>query len=113
MSRAHYRLVWAALTFMTAVPTGNGQSGRSCVFRVVHVSGTIRKVEEEAIRRARVFIGAARGEIAGKTFGTLDALFGNGTQGVDRDAAMVDDDDDDDDDGHEADEGVLLAGETR
>ncbi|KAI0394383.1 ribonuclease P/MRP protein subunit [Xylariaceae sp. FL0594] len=45
IARASYRFVWAALTFMNSVPARNG---RPCVFRVVHVSGTMRKVEEEA-----------------------------------------------------------------
>lgn len=64
VSRAHYRLVWAALSFMNRVPVWDG---RPCVFRVVRVSGTVRKVEEEAIRRAKLLILAARDEIAGRT----------------------------------------------
>ncbi|MCJ1470598.1 hypothetical protein MMC07_009244 [Pseudocyphellaria aurata] len=56
-SRAHYRLVWAALSFMTHLPSSSSStSTRSCVFRVVRVSGTIKKCEEEAIRRARAAI---------------------------------------------------------
>jgi len=55
--RAHYRLVWAALTLMDRVPVKNGEP---CTFRVVRVSGTIRKVEEEAVRRARQLILAAK-----------------------------------------------------
>ncbi|KAL2066353.1 hypothetical protein VTL71DRAFT_2424 [Oculimacula yallundae] len=53
VSRAHYRIVWAALSLMNTVPI---QDGKKCVFRVVRVSGTIRKAEEEAIRRARELI---------------------------------------------------------
>ena len=49
VSRDHYRLVWAALSFTTKLPPG----AKPCVMRVVRVSGTIRKAEEEAIRRAR------------------------------------------------------------
>ncbi|KAH6635147.1 Rpp14/Pop5 family-domain-containing protein [Chaetomium sp. MPI-SDFR-AT-0129] len=87
VSRAHYRLVWAALAFMGHVPvfgsgasSGNGSSscsgGRPCVFRVVRVSGTVRKVEEEAVRRARLLVLAARGEMEGGKGGEkgLDAL---------------------------------------
>ena len=62
VSRAHYRLVWSALTLMDRVPAGRGGgegAGRRCIFRVVRVSGTIRKVEEEAIRRARLLMLAA------------------------------------------------------
>lgn len=69
MSRAHYRLVWAALAFMNQVPV---RDGRPCVFRVVRVSGTVRKVEEAAVRRAKLLVLAARDEIAGKR--SADAL---------------------------------------
>ncbi|TGZ78338.1 hypothetical protein EX30DRAFT_297805, partial [Ascodesmis nigricans] len=48
VSREHYRLVWAALTGVQSV------KGREVVIRVVRVSGTIRKAEMEAVRRARV-----------------------------------------------------------
>ncbi|KAJ5418345.1 Ribonuclease P/MRP protein subunit [Penicillium crustosum] len=58
--RASFRLVWSALTYMSGVPepangpkrAGTGRE-RGCVFRVIRVSGTMRKAEEEAIRRAR------------------------------------------------------------
>ena len=69
ISRAHYRLVWAALAFMNQVPI---KGGRPCIFRVVRVSGTIRKVEEEAIRRAKLLVLAAKDEMAGKS--SSDAL---------------------------------------
>lgn len=51
--REHYQLLWAALTFLDHVPV---TGGRPCIFRVVRVSGTIRKAEEEAIRQARKLI---------------------------------------------------------
>ncbi|KAK4099694.1 hypothetical protein N658DRAFT_508517 [Parathielavia hyrcaniae] len=70
ISRAHYRLVWAALAFMNRVPV---RDGRPCVFRVVRVSGTIRKVEEEAVRRAKLLVLAAKDEMAGKS-SSSDAL---------------------------------------
>ncbi|KAL2263186.1 hypothetical protein VTK26DRAFT_7841 [Humicola hyalothermophila] len=69
VSRAHYRLVWAALAFMNQVPI---KGGRPCIFRVVRVSGTIRKVEEEAIRRAKLLVLAAKDEMASKS--SSDAL---------------------------------------
>ncbi|KAL2819789.1 Rpp14/Pop5 family-domain-containing protein [Aspergillus granulosus] len=70
--RASYRLVWSALTFMSRVPDirSNGRPlkrgeqaslTRPCVFRVVRVSGTIRKAEEEAVRMARREIVRLRG----------------------------------------------------
>ncbi|KAK3294641.1 Rpp14/Pop5 family-domain-containing protein [Chaetomium fimeti] len=71
VSRAHYRLVWAALSFMNRVPV---RDGRPCVFRVVRVSGTIRKVEEEAVRRAKLLVLAAKDEMAGKKGSSADAL---------------------------------------
>lgn len=54
-------MLWAALTFMDHVPTKDGR-GRPCIFRVVRVSGTIRKAEEEAIRQAKRLIIAAKEE---------------------------------------------------
>ena len=54
-------MLWAALTFMDRVPTRDGQ-GRPCIFRVVRVSGTIRKAEEEAVRQAKRLIIAAKQE---------------------------------------------------
>ncbi|KAK5674568.1 RNA-binding protein pop5 [Elasticomyces elasticus] len=62
VSRDHYRLVWAALTFATRLPNPLVQP---CVIQVVRVSGTIRKSEEEAIRRARLSI--RRAEAAAKS----------------------------------------------
>lgn len=50
-------MLWAALTLMDHVPV---KDGRPCTFRVVRVSGTIRKAEEEAIRQARTLILAAK-----------------------------------------------------
>lgn len=85
-SREHYRLVWAALTMIDRVPTKGGP-GKPCVVRVVRVSGTIKKVEQEAVRRARLLILAAKDEMAGKGSDALSSLFGGKTsmQG----AAMV------------------------
>lgn len=72
VSRAYFRLVWAALTFMDCVPVRNG---KPCTFRVVHVSGTIRKVEEEAIRRARNLCFAVRDGQSEKVEDPLGNLF--------------------------------------
>ncbi|KAL2003989.1 hypothetical protein VTN02DRAFT_1052 [Thermoascus thermophilus] len=99
--RASFRLVWAALTYMSSVPgvlpskhrqtaapsasgagaaSGAGLSStRPCVFRVIRVSGTMRKVEEAAIRRARREIVKMR---RGDEVGVLGGLVG---------AAVVDD----------------------
>ncbi|MCJ1268309.1 hypothetical protein MMC22_008197 [Lobaria immixta] len=67
-ARAHYRLVWAALSFMTQLPGSSSPSStasRPCVFRVVRVSGTIKKCEEEAIKQARAAILRAKREEGG------------------------------------------------
>lgn len=74
-SRDHYRLVWAALTMMDRVPTKRGP-GSPCVFRIVRVSGTIKQVEQEAVRRARLLVLAAKDEMAGKGSDALSFLFG-------------------------------------
>lgn len=57
MARDHYRLVWSALAFTTRLPK---PVDSPCVFQVVRVSGTIKKAEEEAIRRARISIRRAK-----------------------------------------------------
>ncbi|KKK12415.1 hypothetical protein ARAM_002333 [Aspergillus rambellii] len=82
--RASYRLVWTALTYLSHVPDFSNDGGRwkrsesagltrPCVFRVVKVSGTIRKAEEEAIRRARREIVRLRGA---EEVGVLEGLIG-------------------------------------
>lgn len=58
-NRAHYRLVWAACSALTHVPEKGGRK-RECVIKVVRVSGTIRKAELEAVRRAKEAIRAAQ-----------------------------------------------------
>ncbi|KAK1598275.1 Rpp14/Pop5 family protein [Colletotrichum navitas] len=70
VKRAHYRLVWAALTFMKCVPLKTGE-GKPCIFKVVRVSGTIRKAEEEAVRQARQLVLAAKDSAAATTSGAL------------------------------------------
>lgn len=92
-SREHYRLVWAALTMLDRVPTKHG-FGKPCIFRVVRVSGTIKKVEQEAVRRARLLVLAAKDEMAGKGSDALSSLFGNKDSA--NEVAMVDAHDDDD-----------------
>ncbi|KAK6583910.1 hypothetical protein PZA11_003640 [Diplocarpon coronariae] len=89
VARSQYRIVWAALSLMTCVPVNNG---RNCVFRVVRVSGTIRKAEEEAIRRARELILRAQRDSEDKGESTLDGIFGpTQTDGdTPRDIIMVD-----------------------
>ncbi|KAF2742268.1 hypothetical protein M011DRAFT_412978 [Sporormia fimetaria CBS 119925] len=55
--QAHFEIVWAALTFMTKLPK---PIDVPVVVKAVRVSGTIRKAEEEVIRRAKELIRRAR-----------------------------------------------------
>ena len=57
VSRDHLRLVWSALAFTTHLPKPVDQA---CVMQVARVSGTIKKAEEEAIRRAQITIRRAQ-----------------------------------------------------
>lgn len=80
-------MVWAALTMIDHVPTKSGP-GKSCIFQVVRVSGTIKQVEHEAVRRARLLILAAKDQMAGTAPNALNALFGTGNSADD--LTMVD-----------------------
>jgi ribonuclease P/MRP protein subunit POP5 len=102
VSRAHYRLVWAALTFTTKLPNPVNEP---CIIQVVRVSGTIKKAEEEAIRRARLSIVRARRAAEGKV-GIADTLSEDEDDGLglaggieDKDGMDEVDDDDGEDDG--------------
>jgi ribonuclease P/MRP protein subunit POP5 len=77
--RASYRVVWAALTFMGSLPGARRGSAErvGCVIRVVRVSGTIRKAEEEAVRRARA-------EIVRVKMSEQEGGEGSGTVGLDK-----------------------------
>lgn len=85
---------------MDRVPVKNG---RSCVFRVVRVSGTMRKVEEEAIRQARLLMLAAKATgsqapAGGTKLDALSSMFGTTTAKPPQDVPMVDVVDDSSDD---------------
>ena len=90
---------------MTHLPKATRQAqARSCVMQVLRVSGTIKKSEEEAIRRARAAILKAKDEATGSATEGLNAILGQPDaapgigdskrrgQGV----AGIEDDDDDD-----------------
>jgi len=96
VTRSHYRLVWAALSFVNRLPRPVSDD---CVMRVVRVSGTIRKVEEEAIRRARATVLRAR--LQGEEGEKMDyAYFGT----EDKELPMsIEDDDNYDEDEDESD----------
>jgi hypothetical protein len=64
-----------------------------CVFQVVRVSGTIRKSEEEAIRRAREQLRRARSGGHGTAEG-LDVIMG-GIEGDDGVIGHIDNEDED------------------
>ncbi|CAK7266495.1 RNA-binding protein pop5 [Sporothrix epigloea] len=71
ITRDHLRYLWTALTFMRSVPVRNG---RPCIFRVARVGGTIRKVEEEAIRQARALVLATKEYMAGNKTSAFELL---------------------------------------
>ncbi|KAJ5083418.1 hypothetical protein N7456_012845 [Penicillium angulare] len=91
--RASFRLVWSALTYMSHVPANGGDAGqkrpnggreRACVFRVLRVSGTMKKAQEDAIRRARREIVRVRGV---EEKGVLGSLISGGIDGEERQEA--------------------------
>ncbi|KAL1798663.1 hypothetical protein ACET3X_002700 [Alternaria dauci] len=55
--RDHYEMVWAAFTYVTRLPK---PLDIPVVIRVVQVSGTIKKAEQEVIRRSQHIIKRAR-----------------------------------------------------
>ncbi len=62
---------------MTELPKTSKQAPyRPCVMQVVRVSGTIKKAEEEAIRRARVFILRAKREASEGAMNGLSTILG-------------------------------------
>lgn len=54
--RDHYEIVWAALTYVTKLP----RADVPVVCRVLRVSATIRKAEEEVIRRSQKIVKRAK-----------------------------------------------------
>ncbi|KAL8734256.1 MAG: hypothetical protein Q9181_003268 [Wetmoreana brouardii] len=113
-SRANYQVVWAALTFMTHLPVmGKSERGQPCVMQVVRVSGTIRKAEEEVIRRAKAAILKARRESLDGSASGVDAILGPAQEGgsstrpgkdADMPISIEDEDEDDDGDGQSSDD---------
>jgi ribonuclease P/MRP protein subunit POP5 len=79
---------------MNRVPV---KDGKSCVFRVVRVSGTIRKAQEELIRRAREMMLKAQRELDGQGDATLESIFGKG-EGITKDVEMADNSDTEEED---------------
>ncbi|KFZ14352.1 hypothetical protein V502_06136 [Pseudogymnoascus sp. VKM F-4520 (FW-2644)] len=96
VTRAHYRIAWAALSMMNMVPV---KEGKKCVYRVVRVSGTIRKAEEEAIRRAREIMLRAKRELGDQSAAALESILGKPADNrpvvVDSEVLMLDASDDD------------------
>ncbi|GAA5842151.1 hypothetical protein JCM11251_006541 [Rhodosporidiobolus azoricus] len=60
VSREHYRTLWAALTLLRRI------GGQEVVARVVHVSGTIRKIQHAAIAhdRSQILLSAKRSRLS-------------------------------------------------
>ncbi len=78
--RNGFRMVWASLSFVKVLRTkeaGRGRDGGTdCVIRVVRVSGTIRKAEEEVVRRARRDIVRMK-EVDGERGSHVEKLLGS------------------------------------
>lgn len=74
--REGWRLVWAACCFVRGIGGKRGEREREVVVRVVRVSGTVRKCEEEVVRRARGLMGRVAGVGGGA------GLFGRGGAGT-------------------------------
>jgi ribonuclease P/MRP protein subunit POP5 len=64
-------MAWAALSFVTHLPEPHNTP---CVFQVVKVSGTIRKSEEEAIKRARETVRRAQNDLEAEGGAAFNAL---------------------------------------
>lgn len=113
------RLVWGAVCFVKGLgvlgeraPGGRRGAGKSAaegeiVMRVVRVSGTMRKCQEEAVRRARGLLGRVRGleevrELVGEKWSGGDFLGGEVEEDVDGVGSIgsdgLGDDDGDEDD---------------
>ncbi|KAG8628433.1 hypothetical protein KVT40_004306 [Elsinoe batatas] len=117
VGRAQFRLVWAALTMVRRLPSGPGgeagrggrgrghggqrveggrEDGKEVVVRVVRVSGTVRKCEEEVIRRGMEVVRRAKRE------GKEGGMGGWGIQEVERKGSVrvgiVDDEEDGEED---------------
>ncbi|KAI9713139.1 MAG: hypothetical protein M1820_001124 [Bogoriella megaspora] len=106
VARAHYRIVWAALTYTTHLPHPVKEP---CVMQVIRVSGTIRKAQEaiiarskEKVRKARIQVeerqelGTGRSALSfeGKEgFGNIESLEHDteDTRGIEDDDMDVDD----------------------
>ena len=71
---------------------------RRCVFRVIRVSGTMRKAEEEAVRRAKREVFRLRGVDEVGVLGGLVGLDGQGSLGSDDVRGEEEEDDSDESD---------------
>lgn len=89
---------------MNSIPIKNG---KPCVYRVVHVSGTIRQAEEEAIRRARNLIFEAKGGQPTKAPDSLSNIFSTSSRPKPR-APIRDTSEDEEGEGEEYDSDVAM-----
>jgi ribonuclease P/MRP protein subunit POP5 len=105
VAREHFRMVWAALCMTTRLP--KPLQATPCVFTVVRTSGTVRKAQDEAIRRARETARRARGADVEDEVGGLERLMGAAAVVVDGagESSEEDEDGDGEGDGDESMEG--------
>lgn len=82
--RQHFRLVWAACTYVTTMPGERRGTTIPCVVQVVRVSGTIRKSEEELLRRSKRDIVRAKAweESTGSSHGILSKIMGSNAKAI-------------------------------
>lgn len=104
------------MTHLPRLP--GGEKLQPCVMQVVRVSGTIRKAEEEVIRRGRAAILKARRASRNEGATGLDVALGPakegmlseqllGDEGLERGVEDDEEDDDDDDDDDEEDQEAM------
>lgn len=72
-----------------------------CVIRVVRVSGTMRKVEMEAVRRAKGMVGRILGEEEGADLNDVLSMLGGEVDVLDRDVESEEGDEEEEDEDEE------------
>ncbi|KAK3064255.1 hypothetical protein LTS18_008830 [Coniosporium uncinatum] len=98
VARQHYRMVWAAVSWIARLPKGVLAGEGECVVRVVRVSGSIRSCGEECVRRAKEEIlrvrrgsgvgGRKRGDVGVVAVGAVGGVGGREVEGGEEDAGV-------------------------
>ncbi|KAK3080887.1 hypothetical protein LTS18_012211 [Coniosporium uncinatum] len=98
VARQHYRMVWAAVSWIARLPKGVVAGEGECVVRVVRVSGSIRSCKEECVRRAKEEIlrvrrvsgvgGRKRGDVGVGAVGVVGGVGDREVEGGEEDAGV-------------------------